>query len=381
MGSFVTFEKRYYLAQNSVQYLSRRQRKLLEHPYISAVVADLSKIEIHLNKETESLLIEAIESISKLEGYVQDKSIVFPTLLLRSEALSSSQIEHYSASNRTVALAQINQKQTKETMIIKANLETLISSRSVENKIDVATIVKLNQMLLEDDQIYIRNRINWIGTPNSLPHEASYVPPHPEYLLTNLQQFVSFCERDDIHPLILSAFAHAYFEIIHPFEDGNGRVGRILMQLILKQKLFLEHMYLPISVGLVKDQNRYIQALDSFKLGNYENIIQVMLENALALVPKIYTILNQIVILKASWQNRLNLRQDALTWKLLDDLIVQPVFDVKYIKNKYNANDQAVRNNIEALVNAGIVSPIGDKKRDVVYEVKEVLDLLDDFTV
>ena len=66
---------------------------------------------------------------------------------------------------------------------------------------------------------------------------------------------------------------------------------------------------------------------------------------------------------------------------MFDDFITQPVFDVKYIKEKHNANDQAVRNNIEELIKVGIISPIGNSKRDVAYESKEVLDLLDQFII
>lgn len=66
---------------------------------------------------------------------------------------------------------------------------------------------------------------------------------------------------------------------------------------------------------------------------------------------------------------------------MLDDFIAQPVFDVKYIKEKYQANDQAVRNNIEALLNAGTITQIGHNKRDVCYESKEVLDLLNYFII
>ncbi|MDI6453553.1 Fic family protein [Peloplasma aerotolerans] len=381
MKPFVTYEKRFYHTDHTLQHLSRRQRQLLEEPYLSAVTEDLSNVTILLSESTQRLLLESIESLSRLDGYIKDKLASFPTLLLRTEALSSSQIEHYSASNRNVALAQINKKQSSEAMIIKSNLESLISGLSSKNNLDVDTIIDLNKLLLSNENIDIRKRINWIGTPYSLPHEASYVPPHPDHLELYMNQFISFCKRNDIHPLIQAAFAHAYFEIIHPFEDGNGRVGRILIQLILKEKLFLEHLYMPFSVGIVKDQERYVNALDEFKLGNFEPIIIVLLENALGLVPKVYHALEQLLELKQSWRDKLNLRQDALAWKMLDDFITQPVIDVKYIKEKHNANDQAVRNNIEELIKVGIISPIGNNKRDVAYESKEVLDLLDQFII
>jgi Fic family protein len=216
MKTFVTYEKRFYHIDNTLQYLSRRQRQLLEEPYLSAVIEDLSNVTIQLSDNTQKLLLESIESISKLDGFIKDKLTSFPMLLLRTEALSSSQIEHYSASNRNVALAQINRKQSSEALIIKSNLESLISGLSSKNNLDIDTIIYLNRILLNDEQIDIRKRINWIGTPNSLPQEATYVPPHPEYLERYMHQFISFCKRNDIHPLykphllmlILKSFIH-----------------------------------------------------------------------------------------------------------------------------------------------------------------------------
>lgn len=381
MKPFVSYEKRFYRVDNTFQYLTRRQRQLINEPYLSAVIMDLSDTNIELSEHAQTLLLEAVEGLSRLDAYLKDKVISFPMLLLRTEALSSSQIEHYSASNKNVALAQIERKHTTEAVIIKSNLESLIQGVSEKNNLDIDKIIHLNQMLIDNKGITLRNRINWIGTPNSIPHEASYVPPHPEYLNLYMTQFIAFCQRNDVHPLVQAAFAHAYFEIIHPFEDGNGRVGRIIIQMILKEKLFLEHLYVPLSVGLVKDQTRYVEALNDFKLGQYESMVILVLEHALALLPNIYGTLEQLISLKQSWQEKLNLRQDALAWQLLDDIISQPVIDVKYIKDKYHANDQAVRNNIDALISVDILSPIGNHKRNVAYECKEVLALLDQFLI
>lgn len=380
MKPFVIYEKRYYMAENTFQYLSRRQRQLLESPYLSAVIDDLSHIEIELSQKAQTLLLEAVESLSKLDMYLKDKMTSFPMLMLRTEALSSSQIEHYSASNRSVALAQIHRKQSTEAMIIKANLESLIMGISSKEPLSLMRIIQLNQTLLNNQALGLRTRINWIGTPNSIPHEASYVPPHPDYLTACMDQWLTFISRNDLHPLIQAAFAHAYFELIHPFEDGNGRVGRVLIQCILREKKFLDYLSMPFSVGIVKDQKRYVQALDDFKLGNYENIIVVLLENALYVIPKIYETLDQLIQLKQQWKSKLNIRQDALAWKILDDLIAQPVIDVKYIREKHQANDQAVRNNIQVLIEAGIIRQINHRSRDMVYESIEVLDIIEQFT-
>ncbi len=380
MDKFVSYEKRFYNPEFTDTKLAKRKRMMTDKPYLSATIKDLSQIKIEISQETQDLLLDSVEGLARLDGYVHHYRDLISMVMLRAEALSSSQIEHYSASNRSVALAQIHKKQSTEAMIIKSNLESLILGISSKEPLDTSKIIQLNQTLLKNPTMDVRTRINWIGTPNSIPHEATYVPPHPEHLNLFMSQFIAFCNRNDMHPLIQSAIAHAYFELIHPFEDGNGRVGRILIQCLLREKQFLEFLSMPFSVGIVHDQVRYIQALNDFKEGNYETIIIVLLENTLYLVPKVYDTLEKLIKLKQNWKAKLNIRQDALAWKILDDLIAQPVIDVKYIREKHQANDQAVRNNIQTLVNVGILNIIGNDSRDVAYESIEVLDLLDQFS-
>lgn len=385
MSPFVTYEKRRYSVSPTV-YISRNKRTLINESYDSALIEDLSGFDIHLSRETNELFVEAIETLSKLDGYIKDKLVAFPMLLLRTEALSSSQIEHYTASNRNVALAQLNKKKTSETKIIQSNLEALVEGVSKSGQLDLDFIIDIHHKLMENQLLNsegygVRKMVNWIGTSNQFPHQVDYVPPHPDYLELYLKQFVTFINRTDIHPLITAAFSHAYFEIIHPFADGNGRVGRILIQVLLNKSKFLENVYIPFSVGLVKHTIQYVRALDAFKEGDYEQIIKLMFQSALDIVPKIYQSIEEMIELKAHWSIKINARKDALVWKILDDLLVQPVLDVKYLVLKHMANDQAVRNNIDILLEAGVISKIGSEKRDVTYECKEILDVLDRFVL
>ncbi len=377
MKKFVTYEKRMYMTVDSLTYFSRKNKKLMETHYLSSVIKNLSNIEIILNQDIQNLLYDAIEELSKLDGYIKDKLNGFPMIMLRSESLSSTQIEHYNASNRNIAAAQVIPTKAKAANIIKNNLESLICFLDDDVSINKDIIIKLNRKILNNDNANIRDVVNWIGPPSSIPHTATFVPPHPEHLNKNIKEFIAFCSRDDIHPLVQASFAYAYFETIHPFADGNGRVGRILVQLLLKEKRYLENLYVPFSIGLLKNSDKHIETLNDFRDGNYQSIIKLFLENALMITPSIYNSLNKIVKIKESWHNKLSARRDALAWKILDELIYQPVITINYIKTKYDANDQAVRNNFLLLEEAGIINKVGKSKRNVIYESKEILNVLD----
>lgn len=378
---FITYEERMYSVHDSLVYISRRNQKLVKNSYQSPILHDLSNIEIQLDNNLQSLLFEAIEELSKLDGFIKDKLNGFPMIVLRSESLSSAQIEHYHASNRNIAAAQIRPTKNKETNIIKNNLESLVLFLKEENKIDKETIVKINSKIMDDESVDIRTKVNWIGESNSIPHTADFVPPHPEYLDKNINEFISFCKRDDIHPLVQAAFAYAYFETIHPFIDGNGRTGRIFIQVLLKEKNYLDELYVPFSMGLIKNDKKHIEALNEFRKGNYRSIIKLFLENSLGFVPIIYKILKDLIAIKDRWLSKISARSDALAWKIIDELIYQPVVSVNYIKEKYQINDQAVRNNFNILEKADIINKIGNSKRNVMYEAKEIISLIDELTL
>lgn len=381
MNKIITYEERYYFHQDSVFRLNRKQRALIDHPYSSATIQNLNNFDFTISSNLSELLNLAVEELSKLDGFIKEKVSGFPMILLRTEALSSTQIEHFNSSNKNIAIAQISNSSNSESNVIKDNLEAMNDVLNSNKEISLDLLIEINKKVLNDDSVKIRDKVNWIGSSNSLPQNAIYVPPHPELLQQYMDEFIKFTKRTDLHPLVHAALAHAYFEHIHPFEDGNGRVGRIIIQIILKNSYFLENMFMPISAGLVKNNNEYINALNNFKDGNYETIIELILNSALSVVPIVYDVLDQLIILKASWQDKLKARKDSYIWKILDELIIQPVINVNYIKNKYNINDQAVRNSIKTLIEANIIAPINANKRNVLYESSEVLKILDDFKV
>ncbi|MDC7244163.1 MAG: Fic family protein, partial [Sphaerochaetaceae bacterium] len=211
---FVIYEERDWHQSESVFYIPRSKRYLFTQKYKSAIVQDLSKINLVLDGEINQLLQDVIEELIKLDMIMQNESFALPTLLLRTEALSSSQIENYNSSNKNVALAQLNSSNKSQAKIISSNLNAMIHALNLRDNIDLDLIKSIHYELLEDSGKgspgNIRELPNWIGESSISPHEADYVPPHPDYLPKNLDDFIIFINRNDIHPFVMSAFAHAY---------------------------------------------------------------------------------------------------------------------------------------------------------------------------
>ncbi len=385
MIPFVTYEDRIWNAQPSVFYVPRRTREQPGTNYRSAVILDLSRFDFRLDPHIQNLVQDTIEQLAKLDGFVKAKSLSFPMLLLRTESLSSSQIEHLRSSNRNVALAQLNLGTNPQAKIISANLKSLVGALYDTQSMELNDLKNIHHALLSDfdptEAGQIRTVQNWIGRSQVSPLGADYVPPHPDRLPEALDQLFRFIRRTDMHPLVVAALSHAYFESIHPFADGNGRTGRVLIQMILRQTGFLEQLHIPISAGLVKDPDRYVKALTVFREGDYQPIIEVVCHAALNVVPKTYDALAKLDDMKLRWKGIIKARSDAHVWMILDEIVAQPVVDAGYLVNRLKLNDQAVRNNIDILFQAGILTKVKpDAKRNVAYESKEVLAVLDEFT-
>ncbi len=380
---FVIYEEREWEQSESIFYIPRSKRHLLSQKYQSAIVKDLSDFDIILDNENNKLLQEVIEESVKLDSIMRSESFALPILLLRTEALSSSQIENYNSSNKNIALAQLSGSSKSQAKIISSNLNAIIHALNSKDNIDLDLIKSIHYELLKDSEKgnpgKIRHLPNWIGESSISPHEADYVPPHPNHLTKNLEDFTLFINRNDIHPFVKSAFSHAYFENIHPFEDGNGRVGRVLIQIVLKQTGFLSHFNIPLSTELVKDSLGYTEALTEFREGNYGRIVKLFCQKALNIIPKVYRLINDISIVKEKWNNNIVARKDAYVWTMIDEIISQPVINVSYFKSKYNWNDQAIRNNIDILLKIGVLKKSNDYKRNVFYECQEILTILDKF--
>jgi len=143
----------------------------------------------------------------------------------------------------------------------------------------------------------------------------------------------------------------------------------------------MDHLHIPISVGLVKNSKRYIEALNVFREGNYQEIVEQVCYAVLNVEPKVYVALEAIQNIRTTWINKIKARSDAFVWKILDEIIAQPVIDVTYLVKKFHMNDQAARNNIDLLLNAGVLTKTNNARRSVVYETKEILAIMDAFVI
>ena len=150
-------------------------------------------------------------------------------MLLRSESAASSQIENLTSSARALAEAEIGEGTRANAAVILANVRTMQAALDLAGRLDEEAVLAMHRALMSQQTVHARRRLaRAAGVGRRLPaapRDAHYVPPVAGDVPALMADLVRFMDRDDLPPLAHAALAHAQFETIHPFTDGNGRTG------------------------------------------------------------------------------------------------------------------------------------------------------------
>jgi Fic family protein len=293
---------------------------------------------------------------------------------------------------RTLARAEVSsdigQKAAPTALEVIGNIDAMqlaIENATAEESVGVDQIVAIHRALLEQaPNAHIAGRIrteqNWIGGNDYNPCGADFVPPPPEEVERLLGDLCRFCSDDRLPPLVQAAIAHAQFETIHPFEDGNGRTGRALVQVLLRRRHLAPAYVPPISVILAANKERYISGLTAYREGRVEAWLEVFAVAAARAAHLASQYLNAVASLQEQWRSMVRqssrIRADAAAWKIIDVLPAQPIVTVPAAVARVERTKPAVNQAIGQLVAAGVLIPISESKRNRAWEAIGLLDLL-----
>ena len=251
--------------------LRRRDRRSGE--YRAYVPDPLVGAALVLSPSTEALAARAEARVRAL-GALPDMAGI-ARFLLRSEAIASSRIEGVAPSAHRVALAELAQQEevrglseqaravARNVTLVRAAVEELSGARPVT----ADRLLALHRSLLPDSPEHhgTRSTQNWVGGSSYHPLDADFVPPPPELVPDLVADLLTYLNGATHAPLIQAALVHAQFETIHPFADGNGRVGRALIHTVLTRRGLLAGMILPTSPVLSTLSDEYVEALSCFR--------------------------------------------------------------------------------------------------------------------
>lgn len=362
---------------------SRRQALKHRGPFRVAVVPLIATQQLNLSVSSLGVADEAASEISRFDSELGQMIAPFASILLRSEAASSSQIENLTSSPAAIVRAELGLKDSANSALIVSNQNAMRAAVSASSTLSSKTILKIHRVLLETSDpsnagVFRRQPV-WVGGTPFGPHGADYVGPDSTRVPELISDLVKFCNRVDLPALVQIAIAHAQFETIHPFTDGNGRTGRALVQVLLNRLGLTKSVMVPVSAGLLRSTKKYFDALNSYRDGDPLPIIQVFAEGSLFAVQNGRKLASELQAVRANWDSLLSARTDSGSRRLLDQLLAQPLITrtrAIEILGRSAANTQLA---IDKLVDTGILVQSGSGKRNRVWQAPDVLSALDDF--
>jgi Fic family protein len=307
--------------------------------------------------------------------------------LLRSEALASSAIEELQLSHRKLARAEMEgekgEHRAKEVLgNVRAMEEGIrIGARAGRLKADdIRAIHRALAIVQPLDRIAgeIREEQGWIG--GSSPPAAVYVPPPHEYVPGLVADLCEFMNRDDISPVAQAAIAHAQFETIHPFGDGNGRVGRCLIHVLFRRSETALNHVPPVSLVLGAKKDSYIAGLEAFRNGEVDSWVDQFAGAVAVAASHAEAFSGEVARLQDRWFEQAGpMRADAAARAIIDLLPAHPIVTAATVEQVTKRSRVAAINGLERLAEVGILTRRRNQRKGDSWEAKELFSLLGQF--
>ena len=224
-----------------------------------------------------------------------------------------------------------------------------------------------------------RRSQNWIGSPGCTLDNATYVPPPPSELMTCLGDWERFLHDDTLPPLVHAALAHSQFEAVHPFLDGNGRVGRLLITLLLVERGVLPSPLLYLSAYFEATREEYYaRLLGVTERGEWEEWLTYFLRGVVLQSEDAVDRIQRIDDLFSQWKQGLARGQSRLPERALDLFAENPFWTVGGLAVRLEVAFTTAQRAIGRLEAAGVVAQVGEGRRNRVYCAQAVLDVLEE---
>ena len=377
------YEERPWASSIAPGAASRRQALRARGPYRAAVPPMIAGLRVAVPAQTAAASDDAAAEVVRFDAEVGAIAAPFSAILLRTESASSSEIENLTSGARAIALAEVSRGETPNSRLIVSNVRAMETALALSDDLDVDAVVEMQRVLLEASRPELtgafRREQVWIGGSGSSPHGADFVPPRAERVPALMEDAMEFARRTDLPVLQQVAVAHAQFETVHPFADGNGRTGRALVQAMLRGHGLTRNVTVPVSAGLLTDTARYFGALDSYRDGDIVPIVQCFSDAAFSAVDNGRRLVADLTAVADGWRDAASARAGSAGRRLLDVLQRQPVINTAAAASALGVAPLNAQAGIDRLVGDGILRQIGSASRNRYWEAPEVLDALDAF--
>lgn len=370
--------------------------KRMQSDYECFIPHNLKELKLDIDDQLQSLINKAYLLLGRLDGMAITLPDIdlFVSMYVQKEAVISSQIEGTQASLIDVLQKDRNNEKIKDTEEIVNYIKATnyAFKRLEELPLCMRLIKETHSVLLsgvrgnEKSPGEFRKSQNWIGYTGCTLNTASFVPPAPdemEHSLSDLEKYIH--EDSSISNLIKIALIHYQFETIHPFLDGNGRMGRLLIVLFLKERGLIEYPVLYLSYFFKKNRNRYYELLNNVRTkGEFEEWIKFFIEGICEISEDAISSIQKIIKLKRIDMEKIrNIPKGNISSLLLvyDYLLKHPFLETEDIRLLSDLSKPTVNKLLETLTELEILELVEEKKRYKQYVYKKYVDILSEGTI
>lgn len=348
---------------------------------------------IKYDRNLSRLLSDADRMLGELSG--TGRLLPNPYLLIspyiRREAVSSTRIEGTQASLSDLFIyeaAKVGKPKVPDVLEVRNYLMAMEYGikRVLELPISARLICELHKILLEGVRGQhmtpgeLRRSQNWVGPPGISLNEATFVPPPVEEMKEALNLWEKYLHSAPGEaPLIQCALMHYQFEAIHPFLDGNGRIGRLLITFFLCERGYLTQPLLYLSEFFENYRDEYYSRLLAVsKTGDWRGWIDFFLRGVANQAKEAVLDAKRILELHAEYEEALmkTKKTPKSTHRLIDEIFENPFINISTLSKKWNISYNAVKRGVLWLVRIGILQELGQRRRDKIYYASRLLDIL-----
>jgi len=349
----------------------------------------IASLDYSPTQRVAALSERAASEVAYTEGAAGAHLAALGRFLIQTESVSSSKIERVDAKTEEFAraLAGIKSNPSATSMVAATSaLTEMVDAAGRTGRIELGAILEAHRILMKDDPLdreyagRVRDMQNWILGSDYSPRGAIHIPPPPETVDAYMTDLVEYANRDDIPSMVQAAVVHAQFESIHPFTDGNGRVGRALINAVLRRRRVTKATVVPIATAMVANRDGYFALVNDYRDGRLAPFVENLARSAVIAAEESRTTADRFKDLPAEWRSMSRPRAGTAADVIIASLLDHPVLTAEEAVGITGSALSATYAAMDRLQADGVVRELTGRKRDRVWAASDILAELDDLT-
>lgn len=339
--------------------------------------------------QTSAALEEAVREIVATDVGYSSQLNSLGQFLIRTESVASSKIESVEASldDYARAIAGVKSNESAFSMVKSAQALHNLVDAAGSGTIELDDILSAHRDLMEDDPSdrefagRLRTMQNWILGSDYSPRGAIHIPPPPETVRQFMDDLIGFANRDDVPAIAQAAIVHAQFESIHPFTDGNGRIGRALINAVLRRRGVTTNTVVPVASAMVAQRQHYFDLVNNYRTGDLEPFVLNVARSATVASREARKSAEILRALPEEWAKISKPRAGSAAAAIVGVLLDHPVLGAEDAEALLpGISTASIYEALARLETDGVIHEVTARKRNKIWAASLVMDELEDLT-